>query len=74
MVALAAILGALSGASGAVFSALDQGLPTGPMIIIVASALVFASIGFAPGRGLVWTLRQQRRDRQQFNTAIRQEQ
>lgn len=66
MVALSAILGAFSGACGAVLSALDRGLPTGPLIIVVASVLVIVSLTLAPGRGLIWTLRRQHRDRQRF--------
>ncbi|MBI5668018.1 MAG: metal ABC transporter permease [Chloroflexi bacterium] len=66
MVVLSALLGAVSGASGAILSALDQGLPTGPLIIVVASVLVAVSLAIAPGRGVIWTLRQQQRDRQRF--------
>lgn len=73
MVVLAAVLGAASGATGAVVSALDQGLPTGPMIIVAASVLVAISITLAPGRGLIWTLRQQARDRRRFVTAALRE-
>lgn len=66
MVALSAVFGAFAGGAGAIISALDQGLPTGPLIIVVAFSLVFVSISFAPGRGLVWSLIQQRRDRRRF--------
>ena len=54
MVALAAALGAFAGGSGAVISALDSDIPTGPVIIVVAFALVVLSLALAPGRGILW--------------------
>jgi manganese/zinc/iron transport system permease protein len=54
MVWLAAFFGALSGVSGAVISSTTARLPTGPMIVICASLLVFLSLTLAPNRGLVW--------------------
>ena len=56
MVVLAALFGALSGVVGALASASVRGLSTGPVIVLVASALVVASLLFAPGRGLLWQL------------------
>ncbi|MEZ4834476.1 MAG: hypothetical protein R2873_21215 [Caldilineaceae bacterium] len=53
-------------AAGAVLSAVDANLPTGPMIIVVAFGLVLLSILFAPGRGLLWTSLRSRRDRRRF--------
>ena len=55
MVILAAVFGAFAGGIGAVISALDSDIPTGPMIIVVAFVLVLVSILLAPGRGLLWT-------------------
>lgn len=66
MVILSAVFGAFAGGTGAVISAVDSDIPTGPMIIVMAFSLVVISIGFAPGRGLVWTLLRQRSDRQRF--------
>jgi len=66
MVLLAAVFGAFAGGTGAILSAIDTNLPTGPMIIVVSFILVVLSIGFAPGRGLVWTWLRQRRDRERF--------
>ncbi|MCM5704855.1 metal ABC transporter permease [Larsenimonas salina] len=64
MVPLAAVFGMVAGLSGALASTLGRGLATGPLIIIVVSLLVLASLLFAPGRGLVWSwllrLRQRR--------------
>ncbi len=66
MVILSALFGAFAGSSGAIISGVDIGLPTGPLIIVVASVVVVISIAFAPNRGLVWALWKQRRDRHQF--------
>lgn len=53
MVGIAAGFGALSGVTGAVVSASAPGLPTGPLVVLAASALVVVSLFFAPSRGLV---------------------
>lgn len=66
MVILSAVFGAFSGGVGAVISAIDNDIPTGPMIIVVAFILVILSIGFAPGRGLIWTMLRQREDSRRF--------
>ena len=66
MVILAAVFGAFSGGVGAVMSAIDSDIPTGPMIIVVAFALVFLSITLAPGRGLVWSSWRHRVDSRRF--------
>lgn len=66
MVMLSAVFGAFSGGVGAVISAIDSDIPTGPMIILVAFALVILSIAFAPGRGLVWSGWRQRADSRRF--------
>jgi manganese/zinc/iron transport system permease protein len=66
MVTLAAAFGALAGAGGAILSGTSEDMPTGPLIIVVASAIVFLSICFAPGRGLVWKLWRQFGDRRRF--------
>jgi manganese/zinc/iron transport system permease protein len=56
MVVLAAVFGAVSGVVGAVISATVRGLATGPVIVLVASALVVVSLLLAPERGVVWLL------------------
>lgn len=66
MVILSAVFGAFAGATGAILSAVGPDIPTGPMIIVVAFSIVTLSIGFAPGRGLIWTLLRQRGDRRRF--------
>lgn len=73
MVILSAVFGAFAGGTGAILSAVDANVPTGPMIIVVAFAVVMISIAFAPGRGLVWSVLRQWRDRRRFaaETALR---
>ena len=66
MVILAAVFGAFAGGIGAVISALDSDIPTGPMIIVVAFVLVLLSLTLAPGRGLVWSRLRQRSNRRRF--------
>lgn len=70
MVMLSAAFGAFAGGLGAVISAVDTDTPTGPMIIVVAFAVVLVSISFAPGRGLIWTLLRRRSDRRRFAAQI----
>lgn len=66
MVVLSAVFGAFAGATGAIISAIDVNLPTGPLIIIVAFCVVFVSICFAPERGLLWSWLRQRTDHRRF--------
>lgn len=54
MVLLSAGFGVVAGVTGALVSAGARGLATGPVIVLLASALVLVSILLAPGRGLVW--------------------
>lgn len=55
MLLLAMGIGALSGFLGNYFSLeLGVALPTGPMIVLSASALCFFAILFAPKRGILW--------------------
>lgn len=68
MVLLSGVFGAVAGGTGAVISGVDVGMPTGPLIIVVASLIVFISIAFAPGRGFVRAMWQQRLDRRRFAT------
>ena len=62
MVGLSALFGALSGVSGALISATQRGLATGPLIVIMASLIVLLSLFFAPNRGLVWGALEARRN------------
>ncbi len=54
MVVLAGVFGALSGVTGAVLSATANRLPTGPVIVLCAGAMVALSLLAAPRRGVVW--------------------
>ncbi|VTU00060.1 abc-3 protein : ABC-3 protein OS=Herpetosiphon aurantiacus (strain ATCC 23779 / DSM 785) GN=Haur_4028 PE=3 SV=1: ABC-3 [Gemmataceae bacterium] len=61
MVLLAAALGAASGAGGTFLAhhlgvRYRAGVPTGPTIVLVASAFVAFSLAFGAARGLVWNL------------------
>lgn len=55
MLVLAALFGGGAGAGGALLSASVAKLPTGPVIVLVASAVLILSLLVAPGRGLVWS-------------------
>jgi manganese/zinc/iron transport system permease protein len=63
MLALSSAFGAIAGVSGAVISSMTTQLPTGPTIVLCISAIVTASLLFAPNRGLVWDWIRQRRNR-----------
>ena len=54
MMLVAAAFGALGGAAGAVISAEASRMPAGPTIVLCLTALVVASLLFAPRRGLLW--------------------
>lgn len=59
MVVVAAAFGALAGAGGTVLAhhlGTTRAVPTGPTIVLAATALVGLSLGFGPARGLVWQL------------------
>ncbi|HAY78753.1 MAG TPA: zinc transporter [Planctomycetaceae bacterium] len=53
MVTLAAVIGAVSAASGALLSAAVHHLPTGPCIVIILTAVFLFSLFLAPHRGLL---------------------
>ncbi len=61
MTVLAALIGGGSGAAGALISAGVARLPTGPVIVLCASAVLVLSLMFAPRRGLLWAIVQERR-------------
>ena len=66
MVILSAVFGAFAGSTGAVVSAVDADIPTGPVIVVVAFLLVLISLCYAPDRGLLWSLLRRRNDRRRF--------
>ena len=53
MVGLAMLFGAMSGVGGTVLSGWMENIPTGPTIVLVASAIVGVSLLAAPRRGLI---------------------
>ncbi len=61
MLLIAAGIGAISGSIGAMVSAQVSKVPTGPVIVLVASAFLIVSLLLAPRRGLVWAWLRQRR-------------
>jgi manganese/zinc/iron transport system permease protein len=54
MVVLAAVIGALAGATGTWVSSLARRVPTGPLIVLSATGLLGVSLLLAPRRGLLW--------------------
>ncbi len=60
MTLLAAAIGATSGVVGTLLSAGATDVPTGPAIVLVATAFAVASVLFAPERGVIWRMRRQR--------------
>lgn len=60
MALLAAAIGAASGIAGTLFSAGAASVPTGPAIVLVATAFTEGSVLFAPQRGVLWRMRQRR--------------
>lgn len=53
MLMIAASIGASSGVIGSYISATESNLPTGPVIVLLVSIMVFISLMFAPKRGLI---------------------
>lgn len=53
MIVLSAIIGAISGVTGAAISALAPRLPAGALIVLVAGSLFLMSLVFGPARGLL---------------------
>jgi len=53
MVFLSGLFGALAGAVGTLVSTLYAGMPTGPLIVLSATALFLVSLACAPRRGLL---------------------
>ena len=68
-IGLAGAFGALAGIVGAVLSAEAERLPTGPTIVLCASAIVVVSLLAAPRRGLLWQQLRGRRDRRKLRLA-----
>jgi manganese/zinc/iron transport system permease protein len=59
---IAALVGAVVGATGALLSE-SSGLPTGPVIVLAGFVAARAAVLFAPRRGVAWRARQALRER-----------
>ena len=68
MVVLAAAIGAGSAIAGVLASAATDGMPTGPAIVLAATAAAVFSILFAPGRGVIVTARRRARERRAWRS------
>jgi len=66
MIWLSAGFGLLSGLLGAVVSATRENLPTGPLVVLIASFISLFSLLLAPERGLVWEWRRTRANRRRI--------
>jgi manganese/zinc/iron transport system permease protein len=66
MVLIAGAFGATAGVSGALASGAAAGVPTGPTVVLAATAIVLVSMMLAPRRGIVWRRLEQRRARRQI--------
>jgi manganese/zinc/iron transport system permease protein len=69
VVLLAAVFGAGAGVAGAGLSATTARLPTGPTIVLCATAVVLVSLVAAPNRGLAAAWWRSRRNRHVLRTA-----
>ncbi len=67
MVLIACFIGAASGVIGCLISISAPGMPTGPWIVVVLTAIVSASIFFAPKTGIVSRNRRNRLHHQKIN-------
>lgn len=63
MVWLSAAFGVTAGVGGALISAAARGVATGPVVVLIASALVLVSMLLAPRRGLIRQALRQHRHR-----------
>ena len=63
MIVIAGLMGMTAGAAGAWISALETRLPTGPLIVLCATALLLVSLLVSPRRGLLWAWVRRRRNR-----------
>jgi manganese/zinc/iron transport system permease protein len=54
MIFYSALIGALSGLVGAVLSVIQEGVPTGPAIVLCLAAAVIVSLLFGSAQGIVW--------------------
>ncbi len=63
MLVISGLFGALSGVSGALISATGANLPTGPLIVLCATALLVLSLFLGRSQGFLWGWIGSRRNR-----------
>ncbi len=68
MLVVASFFGAIAGVAGALLSSLGTGLSTGPVVVLVISAIVLISLLFGAARGLVWSWARRQRSRRTLRT------
>lgn len=68
MIAIAAAIGSFGGLVGSYISFTAPKMPTGPWIVMAISAMALLSLLFAPNRGVLAKMRQQRQNRQKILT------
>jgi len=66
MIGLAAFFGAISGLLGSFISYIFPGMPTGPWIVLVITAIAYVSFLFAPHKGLMAKKLRQHRHQQKI--------
>ena len=71
MIVLSASFGALAGVVGALLRFTQDGLRTGPTIVLALTVIVVFSLFFASARGLVWEWLRRRRQRRELRMAVR---
>jgi manganese/zinc/iron transport system permease protein len=65
MIMISGLFGALSGVSGALISATGANLPTGPLIVLCATALLILSLFLGRSQGFLWGWIGSRRNRRE---------
>jgi manganese/zinc/iron transport system permease protein len=70
MILISALFGVLAGVTGALLSFTQEGLPTGPTIVLVLTAIVFTSLAVAPARGLLWEWVRRRRQQRSLTSEV----
>lgn len=63
MVAVSGFFGAFSGVAGALVSASGSNLPTGPIIVLIATGILLVSLLLGRSRGFLWSWLRNRRNR-----------
>ncbi|MBU5437099.1 metal ABC transporter permease [Tissierella sp. MSJ-40] len=70
MMILSALFGSISGITGTLISFFVPKMPTGPIIVVVMSAITFISILFAPNRGTIWKIIRDRKNEENINNYV----